>query len=89
MNRLKEQPGRYILAHGGSEFARSLVGLGLVDEYRLLIHPVVLGNGLPLFSEVAKPTCLNLLSTSVFKSGITAHVYRPQLASRGSDEERP
>ena len=37
---LKRQPGKDILAHGGVRFARSLAYLGLVDEYRLLIHPV-------------------------------------------------
>jgi len=47
--RLKEQPGNFILAHGGAGFARSLVASGLIDEYRLGIHPVVLGQGQPLF----------------------------------------
>jgi len=43
------------MAHGGVGFARSLVRLGLVDEYRLLIHPVALGSGLGLFSSLARP----------------------------------
>jgi dihydrofolate reductase len=43
--RLKEQPGNFILAHGGARFAQSLVASGLIDEYRLVIHPVVLGRG--------------------------------------------
>src|SRR5262249_14605039 len=47
---LKQQAGKDILAHGGAGFARSLVRLGLIDEYRLLVHPVVLGQGLPLFA---------------------------------------
>lgn len=37
--RLKEQPGNFILAHGGARFAQSLVASGLIDEYRLVIHP--------------------------------------------------
>ena len=41
--RLKEQPGKFILAHGGARFAQSLVASGLIDEYRLVIHPVALG----------------------------------------------
>jgi dihydrofolate reductase len=41
--RLKQQPGRDILAHGGAKFPQSLTTLGLVDEYRLLVHPVALG----------------------------------------------
>jgi len=45
--RLKGQPGNFILAHGGAKFARSLVASGLIDEYRLVVHPVVLGRGQP------------------------------------------
>jgi dihydrofolate reductase len=47
--RLKRESGKDILAHGGASFAQSLAQSGLVDEYRLLVHPVVLGRGLPLF----------------------------------------
>ncbi|HKD22740.1 MAG TPA: dihydrofolate reductase family protein [Rhizomicrobium sp.] len=75
--RLKEQPGKDILAHGGAGFARSLVRLGLVDEYRLVVHPVALGRGLPLFAELPVPMDLDLVSTSLFRSGVAAHVYRP------------
>ncbi|TMA86273.1 MAG: hypothetical protein E6J65_03520 [Deltaproteobacteria bacterium] len=50
--RLKQESGKEIMAHGGAGFARSLVRLGLVDEYRLLIHPVALGRGLGLFSSL-------------------------------------
>jgi dihydrofolate reductase len=53
--RLKEQPGDFILAHGGVRFAQSLVASGLIDEYRLGIHPVVLGQGQPLFSGLRSP----------------------------------
>src|SRR5258707_1104937 len=42
--RLKEEPGKEILAHGGARFAQSLVKLGLIDEYRLLIHPEALAS---------------------------------------------
>jgi dihydrofolate reductase len=75
--RLKQQPGKEILAHGGAAFARSLVKLGLVDEYRLLIHPVALGRGLPLFSDLFKPIDLRLLGAAPFRGGVVAHVYRP------------
>ena len=53
--RLKRQPGKHILADGSAGFARSLVQSGLVDEYRLLVQPVALGQGLPLFSGLGKP----------------------------------
>ena len=75
--RLKQQPGNYILAHGGARFARSLVATGLVDEYRLAIHPAVLGQGQALFSGLRGPADLRLVSTTPFASGAVALVYRP------------
>ncbi|MBQ4853827.1 dihydrofolate reductase family protein [Rhodanobacter sp. B2A1Ga4] len=75
--RLKEQPGNYILAHGGARFAQSLVACGLIDEYRLAIHPVVLGQGQPLFCALRSPVDLRLISAMPFDSGAMAVVYRP------------
>jgi len=75
--RLKEQPGNFILAHGGAGFARSLVASGLIDEYRLVIHPVVLGRGQPLFSGLRSPVDLRLISATPFGSGVVAAVYQP------------
>lgn len=75
--RLKAQPGNFILAHGGARFAQSLVASCLVDEYRLAIHPVVLGQGQPLFGELRHPVDLRLISASSFDSGAMAVVYQP------------
>lgn len=75
--RLKELPGDYILAHGGARFAQSLVASGLIDEYRLGIHPVVLGRGQPLFSALRSPVDLRLVSVTPFASGAVAAVYQP------------
>ena len=75
--RLKEQPGNFILAHGGARFARSLVASGLIDEYRLGIHPVVLGRGQPLFSGLRSPVDLRLVSAINFESGVVGAVYQP------------
>jgi len=75
--RLKEQPGNFILAHGGARFAQSLVASGLIDEYRLVIHPVVLGQGQPLFSGLRSPVDLRLISATPFGSGVVAAVYQP------------
>lgn len=77
ISRLKQQPGKEILAHGGARFAQSLVKLGLIDEYRLLVHPVALGSGLPLFAALPKSLDLQLVSTTAFSAGAVAHVYRP------------
>jgi dihydrofolate reductase len=75
--RLKQQPGNYILAHGGARFARSLAASGLVDEYRLAVHPVVLGQGQALFSGLDGPRDLRLVSATPFASGAMALVYQP------------
>jgi dihydrofolate reductase len=74
---LKQEPGNDIIAHGGAGFARSLVASGLIDEYQLLVHPVALGRGLALFSDLPKPLLLALVSTTRFKGGAVAHVFRP------------
>ena len=75
--RLKEQPGNIILAQGGARFAQSLVASGLIDEYRMVIHPVVLGQGQPLFSGLRSPVDLRLIDATPFSSGVVAAVYQP------------
>jgi dihydrofolate reductase len=55
-----------------------LVKHGLIDEYRLLIHPVVLGSGLRLFPERKQPMNLRRVSATRFDKGAVAHVYRPE-----------
>jgi dihydrofolate reductase len=77
ISKLKAQPGKEILAHGGAGFAQSLVTTGLVDEYRLITHPVVLGKGLPLFSKQSVPLDLKLVEIKSFSTGTTAFTYRP------------
>src|SRR3954463_1534476 len=73
VTRLKQdRSDGYLLAHGGVRFARSLVETGLIDEYRLVIHPVVLGAGERLFSA---PLAIEPMSTTVFSGGAVAHVF--------------
>lgn len=74
--RLKAQEGEPIVAHGGASFARSLVAQGLVDRFALLMVPMALGKGLPLFSELAAPAALELVSSRAFPGGAVAQVYR-------------
>jgi dihydrofolate reductase len=52
---LKRQPGRELQVHGSAVLVRTLMEYGLVDEYRLLIHPVVLGHGKRLFADGTTP----------------------------------
>ena len=73
VTRLKrERSGGYLLAQGGVRFARSLVETGLIDEYRLVVHPVVLGTGERLFST---PRTLEPISAVAFSGGAVAHVF--------------
>jgi len=74
---LKAVPGKPIIAHGGAGFARSLIAAGLVDQFVLLVHPIALGRGLPIFSDLAAPRRLELVSSRTFPKGATAQVYRP------------
>jgi dihydrofolate reductase len=68
----QEQTSGYLLAQGGSRFARSLVETGLIDEYRLAVHPVVLGAGERLFTA---PLTIEPISTTVFSGGAVGHVF--------------
>ena len=71
--RLKqEQTSGYLLAQGGARFARSLVETGLIDEYRLVVHPVVLGAGERLFTA---PLTIEPISTRAFSAGAVGHVF--------------
>jgi dihydrofolate reductase len=75
--RLKAQDGKPIIAHGGAAFARSLIARNLVDEYALLVHPIALGKGLPIFSDLSAPRPLRLVSSKAFPGGAVAQIYRP------------
>src|ERR1700754_2001903 len=67
--RLKELDGGPILAHGGARFAQSLVRCGLVDEFRLHMHPTALGEGVQMFGAEAR---LELLWSRTFARGTVA-----------------
>ncbi|MGA8815724.1 MAG: dihydrofolate reductase family protein [Xanthobacteraceae bacterium] len=75
--KLKAQDGKPIIAHGGASFARSLIAADLVDQYVLLVHPIALGKGLPIFSDIAMPRRLKLMSSKTFPAGAVAQIYRP------------
>jgi dihydrofolate reductase len=63
---LKRQPGRDILLTGGAELAASLTRLGLLDDYRIVVHPVVLGGGMPLFPEQPDRVNMALVDSRTF-----------------------
>jgi dihydrofolate reductase len=77
ISRLRHQPGGDILAWGGAAFVQALSRAGLVDEYRLTINPVALGDGLPLFKGLAAPIALELVEATTYGTGAALHIYRP------------
>ncbi|MBO0884400.1 MAG: dihydrofolate reductase family protein [Mycobacterium sp.] len=75
IGRLKQAPGKDIFVTGGARLARSLAQAGLIDIYHLLVHPVVLGNGLSLFGDISLE--FSRVSSCEFDSGTTHIAYRP------------
>ena len=73
--KLKREDGKDIIAYGGASFAQSLVELDVVDDYRFLIHPVILGRGLPVFTKAKELMHLELVEERRFPKGAVAHVY--------------
>jgi len=76
--RLKREPGNDLIAYGGATFDQGLTRLGLVDEYRLMIRPAALGDGLALFKDLPAPLHLELVEATTYASGLAVHVYRPR-----------
>lgn len=74
---LKAESGNPILAHGGAGFMRSLIATGLIDEYYLVTHPVAIGTGMPIFSDLLAPLYLKLVDVKVFPKGVIARTYHP------------
>ena len=77
VTKLKEQPGQGLVVYGGHDLVRSLLQHDLIDEFRLLVHPVVLGTGRSLFEDGAQRMNLKLIDTSVISSGVSVLTYLP------------
>jgi dihydrofolate reductase len=74
---LKKQPGKVILV-GSPSLIVALTNLNLIDEYQLCIHPVIIGQGLPLFKNINDKIILSLLKTKIFGAGQIIHYYVPK-----------
>lgn len=77
--KLKEEEGGPILVAGSRTLVQTLMRHGLVDEYRLMIFPVVLGTGDRLFPETTDKMVLKLGATQTFDSGVVVHTYHPSV----------
>lgn len=76
VNKLKKKPGRDIWLYGGSSLITTFINLGLVDEFRLSVHPIILGEGKPLFIDINKRINLQIVETKKFSSGVVQLIYR-------------
>jgi len=74
---LKQQEGKNMVIDGSAGLIHSLTNLGLIDEYRLRIHPVVLGGGVPLFKDLKEKMDLKLIESKTFRSGVVILHYQP------------
>ncbi len=75
VNKLKNAPGKDIWLYGGASLITSFINLGLVDEFRLSVHPVILGEGKPLFIDLQERLNLKLVNTRSFSSGVVQLIY--------------
>ena len=73
---LKAQPGKNLALAGGAGLAQTFIRLGLIDEYQLLVHPVILGRGKPLFVGLENRARLRLVGFRTFRPEVAALFYR-------------
>ena len=75
VDRLKSQSGKD-MSVGGAELASTFMQLGLIDEYWLYIHPIILGSGKPMFQQLDRMHSLKLIETHTFSSGVVLLRYQ-------------
>ena len=77
IEQLKHEPGRDMVIYGSASLVRTLTNLGLIDEYQILVHPVLLGSGKPLFQDIKDRVKLKLVNTKTHPSGVVVLSYQP------------
>ena len=75
VNKLKNEPGKDIWLYGGASLITTFINLGLIDEFRLSVHPVILGEGKPMFIDIKQRLNLILVNTKTFSSGVVQLCY--------------
>lgn len=82
ITQLKQQPGKDMAIFGSANLTAALMRLHVVDEFRLMVNPVVLGRGTPLFQRIDQPIGLKLIASRAFGSGNVLLCYQPQHPAR-------
>ena len=72
----EQQSGKNIWLYGGAKITTTFLNLDLIDEYKLAVHPVVLGKGKPLFQNIEDRHKLRLTEAKGYKSGVTLLSYK-------------
>ncbi len=75
VSEIKAQHGKDIWLYGGAGLIKTFMDLGLIDVYRISVHPIVLGKGKPLFEDIKERINLNLIKTNQFRSGVVQLIY--------------
>ncbi|UVI29484.1 dihydrofolate reductase family protein [Paenibacillus spongiae] len=78
VTRLKQHPGHSLLIYGSGDLIHTLKQYNLIDEYHLLVHPVILGSGRRLFQDGAETRALKLIETRTTRSGVIILSYLPE-----------
>jgi len=81
---IKQKVHGDIWLYGGGKLITSMMNLGLVDVYRLAVHPVIIGSGIPLFSDIKNRIRLNLTNTEQSKSGVILLKYETNVNGQAS-----
>lgn len=76
IEQLKQEPGRDMMIPGSASVVQAFTNLGLVDEYQILVYPVILGSGKPLFKGIQRKVGLRLLETKTLPSGVVLLTYQ-------------
>jgi dihydrofolate reductase len=77
VSKLKQQLGGDIVIHGSAQLVQTLLEDALIDEYRLMVFPIVLGSGKRLFSDTGKATTLTLADSKTLGAGVLILTYQP------------
>lgn len=75
VTKIKNQAGKDIWLYGGASLIKTFIQLGLIDIYRISVHPTVSGSGKPLFEDLKERINLTLIETNKFKSGVVQLIY--------------
>jgi dihydrofolate reductase len=75
VKKLKQQPGKDLVIFGSPGLAAGFMNLGLIDEYRLTVHPIILGKGISMFTNNTTKSTLKLLDSKTLKSGVVTLHY--------------